>query len=90
MSWGCSGMFKSWSGMDVVSNRWEFIKSLFRGHIPLGSRDIQVQSFDHVTSSYLKWWVFSQILTFLAALTDKLPWTLADTWKVKPIFEMPK
>ena len=44
-------MLKSRSGMDVVSNRLETIRPLFRGYIPLGSRDIQVQNFDHVTSS---------------------------------------
>ena len=30
--------------MDVVSNRCESIRSLFRGYISLGSRGIQVQS----------------------------------------------
>ena len=59
-------MFKNSSGLDVVSNRWESIKSLFRNYIPLGSRDIQVQSFDHVTST--------QILAFLAAIIDILPY----------------
>ena len=52
--WGCPGILKSQSGMDVVSNSWEFIRSLFRGYIPLGSRDIEVRNFDHVTCSYLK------------------------------------
>ena len=40
MSWGCPGMLKSSSGMDVVSNRWESIISLFRDYIAIGSRDI--------------------------------------------------
>ena len=51
MSWGFSGMLKCRSDMDVVSNRWEPIWFLFRGYISLGSRDIQVQSFDPMTSS---------------------------------------
>ena len=54
MSWGCPGMLKSRSDMDVVSNRWESIRSLFKGYIPHGARDIQVQCFNHLTSSYLK------------------------------------
>ena len=40
MSWGCPGMLKSSSELDVVSNRWESIRFLFRGYIPLGARDI--------------------------------------------------
>ena len=40
MSWGCPGMLKSNSGMDVISSRWESITSLFRGYIPLGFRDM--------------------------------------------------
>ena len=43
MSWGCPNMLKSRSSMDVVSNRWESIISLFRGYIPLGSRDIKLK-----------------------------------------------
>ena len=39
--------------MNVVSNRWESIRFLFRGYIVLGARDIQVQSFNNLTSSYL-------------------------------------
>ena len=54
MSWGCPGMLKSRSDIDVISNRWESIRYLFRGYIPLGARDIQIQSFNHLTSSYLK------------------------------------
>ena len=50
----CPGMLKNRGGMDAVSNRWESIRCLFRGYILLGSRDIRVQSFDHVTSSNLK------------------------------------
>ena len=56
---------------DVVSNRWEFIWSLFRGHIPLSARDIQVQSFNHLTFSYLKWCACSQMLAFLTSLKWK-------------------
>ena len=55
MSSSFTGMRKSRNGMDVISNRWESIKSLFRGSISLGSRDIHAQTFDHKTSSYLKW-----------------------------------
>ena len=40
MSCSCPGMLKIRSGMQVVSNRRESIISLFRGYIPLGSRDI--------------------------------------------------
>ena len=65
MSWDCPGMLKSTSSMEVVSNRWESIRSLLRGYIPLGSRNIQVKSFDYVTSSNLKWSVYSQIRVFL-------------------------
>ena len=54
MSWGCQGMLKSRSGIDVVSKRWESLRSLFRGYILLGARDIQVQSFNYLTSSYLQ------------------------------------
>ena len=78
MSWGCPGMLKIRSSMDVVSKKWEAIRSLFRGYFPPASWDIQVQSFDHVSSSYLKWWAYSQILAFLAALIDTLPWSLGD------------
>ena len=53
MSWGCTGMIKSRNYMNVVSNRWESIRFLFRGYIVLGARDIQVQSFNNLTSSYL-------------------------------------
>ena len=37
---GCPGILKSSSGIDVVSNRWQSIISLFRDYIPFGSRDI--------------------------------------------------
>ena len=40
MSWGYQSILKSKSGMDVVSNRWESIMSLFRSYISLGSEDI--------------------------------------------------
>ena len=40
MSWGYPSMLKTGTGMDVVSNRWESNEPLFRGYIPLGSRDI--------------------------------------------------
>ena len=39
MSWGRPGMFKSRNDMDLVSNRWESIISLFRGYIPFGFRN---------------------------------------------------
>ena len=41
MSWGCPGMLKSSSDLDVVSNTWESIRS-FKGYIHVGARDIQV------------------------------------------------
>ena len=44
MSWGCSGMLKSRNAMDMVCNSWESIVSFFKGYIPLGSRDILIQS----------------------------------------------
>ena len=40
MSWGCPGMLKSSSDMDVVSNGWESYIYLFRNYNPIGSRDI--------------------------------------------------
>ena len=40
MSWGCQGMLKGRSGMDMVSDRWESIIFLFRDYIAIGSRDI--------------------------------------------------
>ena len=43
----------------------ESIRSLFRGYISLGSREIQVKSFDYVTSSDLKWSTCSQTWVFL-------------------------
>ena len=43
------------------------------GYIPLGFRDIQVQSFDHVTSNYVELWAFIQILAVLAPVTDTTP-----------------
>ena len=39
---GLPSMLKSRNDLDVVSNRWESIGSLFSGYIPLGVRDIQV------------------------------------------------
>ena len=42
------------SGMGVVSNKWESIRSLCRLCIPLGYKNFKVQSFNHVTFSYLK------------------------------------
>ena len=53
MSWGCPGKLKSSSGLDVVSNRWESIRSLFKGYIPLGTRDIQIQNFNHLSDFQL-------------------------------------
>ena len=50
MSWGCPGILKSSSDMDVISNRWESVKSLFRDYIPIGYRDIYIQKFWNVTS----------------------------------------
>ena len=82
ISLGCSGMLKSRSNKDMVSNRWESIRTLLSGYIPLEIRDIQVQSFNQLTSSYLKWCACSQILAFLTALIN--------TWKKKTTFEMPK
>ena len=79
MSWSFPSMRKSRSWMDAFSNRLESMWFLFRGCIPHGSRDIHVWSFDHVTSSNLKWWAYSQIWAFLAALMYTLPWTFADT-----------
>ena len=55
--------------------------------LTLGSRDVHVQSFDHVTSSHLKWWAYCQILAFLTALIDTLS---CRYLKVKPILEMPE
>ena len=46
MSLGFPG--KSAGGMEVVSNGWQSIRSLFRVYILLGSRDMRVQSFDHL------------------------------------------
>ena len=70
MSWGCPVILKSSSDLDVVSNRSESIRSLFRGYIPVGARDIQVQSCNHVTSSYLICSACSQILAFLTAFIN--------------------
>ena len=71
MSWGCPGMLKSMSDLDVVPNRWESIRSLFRGYIALDAWDIQSQRFNHLTSSYLKWCACIQILVFLTTLKWK-------------------
>ena len=46
MPWGCPGMIKSRNGMDVVSNRWEFIISLFRSYILLGSQIFKFKHFE--------------------------------------------
>ena len=67
ITWGCPGILKSSSGMDVISNRWEFITSLFRDYIPIGYRDILIQKFWNVISRYLQEWAWSQTLDFLAA-----------------------
>ena len=40
MYWGCPGMLKGRSGMDMVSGRWESIIFLFRDYIAIGSRYI--------------------------------------------------
>ena len=50
MPLGFPGMLNSRSEVDVVSNRLSSIRYFFRGCISFGSRDIQGQSFDHVTS----------------------------------------
>ena len=85
LSWGWPGMSKSSSGMDVVSNRWKSIISSFRDYSPIGFRDIYIQKFWNVTSSYLQQWASSQILTFFSLLIllpvfiDMLTWTLVNT-----------
>ena len=86
MFWGCPGILKSSSGTDMLSNRCESIAFLFMGYIPFGFRDIQVQSFDYVTSSCLRWWACSQTLAILAALVDTLTWAVVDSWKMKLVF----
>ena len=78
MFWACPRMLKSTSGMEVVSNRRKSIMYLFRGYVPLGFIDIRVQSFDHATSSNLKWSARIQIWVFLVALIDTLPWIFVD------------
>ena len=50
MPLGFPGKLNSRSEVDVVSNRLRSIRYFFRGCISFGSRDIQGQSFDHVTS----------------------------------------
>ena len=40
MYWGCPGMLKSISDMDMVPNRSESIISLFRDYIAIGSGEI--------------------------------------------------
>ena len=72
-------MLKSRGGMDVVSNRRESIISLFSDYIHRGSRDIKIQKFWNVTSSYQQYWACSQLLAFLAAFIDTLPSTLVNT-----------
>ena len=51
MSLGFQGMLEKRSDMDVISNRYKSIRPLLSSDIPLGARDIQVQSFYHLTSS---------------------------------------
>ena len=46
MSWGCPGIHKSRSDMDLVSNIWKFIRSFFIGYIALDFREIRIQSFE--------------------------------------------
>ena len=46
-------MLKNRSVLDEVSSILESNRTLFRGYIYLGSKDIQVQSFDDA-ASYLK------------------------------------
>ena len=40
MHWGWPGILNSNSGMDVISNRWDLIMSLFVDYIPTGYRDM--------------------------------------------------
>ena len=91
MSLGFLGMLKSRNDMDVVSYirylSWylqyqESIRTLFKDYILLGAWDIQVESFNHLTSSYIKWCACSQISAF--------PTALINTWKKRTIFEIPK
>ena len=51
MSLGFQGMLEKRSDMDLISNRYKSIRPLLSSDIPLGARDIQVQSFNHLTSS---------------------------------------
>ena len=51
MSLGFQSMLENRSDMDVISNRCKSIRPLLSSDIPLGARDIQVQSFNHLTSS---------------------------------------
>ena len=46
MSRGCPGMLKSRSDMDVVSNRWESIKSLVQGYIPFVPETFKFKNFE--------------------------------------------
>ena len=43
MSWGFPGILKSSSRMNVILNRWESIKSLFRDYIPIGYKDTLIK-----------------------------------------------
>ena len=70
MSWGYPGMLKSRSDMDVVFNTWESIGCLLSGYIHLGAKDIQVQSYNHLTSSYLEWCACSHIFAFPTAIIN--------------------
>ena len=64
VSWGCPGILKSRSGMDMISNRWESIISLFRNCIPIGSRDISIKKRWNVTFSGFVWLLCFQGLPF--------------------------
>ena len=79
MSWGFTGMLKNRSGMHMVSNRWEFVILLLKDYMPIGSRNILIQIFWNVTSSYLQKWACIQILTFLADFIHTLTWTIINT-----------
>ena len=46
MSWGCPGILKNRSGIDVVSNRWESIMSLFTGYTPLVPETFKFKNFE--------------------------------------------
>ena len=77
--WGSRYITKSRNEIDLVSEKWESINTLYGCCIPIGFRGIQFQSFDHVNSSYVKWWTCGQILVVLAVRTDTAPWTFEHT-----------